>query len=192
MRPARHFSDLIVWQLAEQIRIEAFKCTEKPRFSADFKARGQADDAADSVTRNIAEGFGCETHAEFARFLEISRRSLNELHDVLHGAQLKRHVTFAELTPIRQLSKRLYPAFSGFIAHLKRTPNVRPRRGSPQPKDATDRARKATSARKSSRRPPNRRGTDKCRDSTGKRQEAGTDQRQKACTDKDQNRTDER
>jgi four helix bundle protein len=183
MRPARHFSDLIVWQLAEQIRIEVFKLTEKPRFSADFKARGQADDAADSVTRNIAEGFGCETHAEFARFLEISRRSLNELHDILHGAELKGHVAFAELTPIRQLSKRLYPAFSGFMAYLKRTPNVRPRRGSPQPKDATDRPGKAPSARKNSRRPPNRGGTDKCRARADERQGVRTDERQGVRTD---------
>jgi four helix bundle protein len=168
MGPARHYSDLIVWQLAEEIRIEVFKLTEKPRFSADFKARGQADDAADSLTRNIAEGFGCETHAEFARFLEISRRSLNELHDVLHGAQLKKHVSFSELTPIRRLSKRLYPAFSGFIAYLKRTPNVRPRRGNPEPNGATDRVRESTVERKRSRRPRNR-DTDKNRDRTERR-----------------------
>ena len=83
---ARHYSDLIVWQLGEEIRIEVFELTAKPCFDADLKAKGQADDAANSVTRNIAEGFGCETYAEFARFLEISRRSLNEIHDVLHGA----------------------------------------------------------------------------------------------------------
>jgi four helix bundle protein len=133
MKPARHYTDLIVWQLGEAIRIEVFSLTEKSRFNADFKARDQVEDAANSVTRNIAEGFGCETHGEFARFLEISRRSLNEIHDVLHGAELKKYVTSRELAPIRQLSRRLYPAYGRFIAYLKRTPNVRPRRGRPQP-----------------------------------------------------------
>jgi four helix bundle protein len=132
MAPARHYSDLIVWKLAEEIRIKVFSLTGKPRFAADLRARSQAEDAANSIGRNIAEGFGCETHAEFARFLEIARRSLNELHDILHGAQLKEHVTASELTPIRQLSNRIYPAFSRFIAYLRRTPNVRPRRGDPQ------------------------------------------------------------
>jgi four helix bundle protein len=147
MRPARHYSDLIVWQLAEQIRIEVFKLTEKPRFSADLKAKSQADDTAGSVTRNIAEGFGCETHAEFARFLEISRRSLNELHDVLHGAELKKYINSSEVATIRQLSKRLYPALSAFIAYLKRTPNVRPRRGDSQPQIANRSRTKDRAAR---------------------------------------------
>ena len=67
----------------------------------------QVEDAANSVCRNIAEGFGCETHIEFARFLEIARRSLNEVQDSLHGAQLKEYVTVAEIAPIRSLSGRI-------------------------------------------------------------------------------------
>ena len=52
--------------------------------------KSQIEGAVNSVCRNIAEGFGCGTHAEFARFLGISRRSLNELQDALRGALLKR------------------------------------------------------------------------------------------------------
>jgi four helix bundle protein len=131
MAPARHYSQLTVWKLAEEVRLEVFRLTAKPHFAADLRAKSQADDATNSVCRNIAEGFGCETHAEFARFLEIARRSLNELHDILHGAQLKQYVTTAELAAIRRLSHRLYPAFSRFIAYLRRTPSARPRRGTP-------------------------------------------------------------
>jgi four helix bundle protein len=127
MPPVRHFSQLIIWKLAEEIRIEVFRLTAKPRFAADFKAKSQAEDAANSVGRNIAEGFGCETHTEFARFLEISRRSLNELHDILHGAQLKSYITPSDLPPIRQLSSRIYPAFSRLLAYLRRTPTPRRR-----------------------------------------------------------------
>jgi four helix bundle protein len=134
MEPARHYSELIVWQLAEQIRIEVFTLTPKPGFATDFKAKDQAEDSINSTCRNIAEGFGCETHAEFARFLEISRRSLNELHDVLHGALLKKYVSASDLAQIRQLSRRIYPAFGRFIAYLKRTPDYRPNRGEPRSK----------------------------------------------------------
>jgi hypothetical protein len=74
------------------------------------------------VCRNIADGFGCESHKEFARFLEFSRRSLNEAMDCLRSAQLKGHVTQAELAPLQQLSVRLHPALSRFMAYLSKNP----------------------------------------------------------------------
>ena len=120
-----HYSQLIVWKLAEEIRVKVFELTAKRLFAEDYKAKRQGEDAANSVCRNIAEGFGCETHAEFARFLEISRRSLNEVHDVLHGAQLKAYVTTSELAPIRSLSNRIYPAFSRLLAYLRSNPTPR-------------------------------------------------------------------
>jgi four helix bundle protein len=78
---------LIVWQLADQIRVLVFKLTERERFARDLKLHSQTEDAANSVCRNIAEGFACK-HKEFARFLEISRRSLNGLGDSFRTAQL--------------------------------------------------------------------------------------------------------
>jgi four helix bundle protein len=117
-------SQLTVWRLADELRVELFKLTRRQPFNRDFKHRAQAEDAIDSVCRNIAEGFGCESHAEFARFLEISRRSLNELLDSLRSAQLKEYVTPAEADAIHALSRRLYPAMGRFIAYLKRTPNT--------------------------------------------------------------------
>ena len=148
MKAARHYSELIVWKLAEEIRIEVFKLTAKPCFAADFRAKSQAEDAANSVGRNIAEGFGCTTHAEFARFLEIARRSLNELQDILHGAQLKEYVKPSELTPIRRLSDRIYPAFSRLLAYLRSTPTPTPRKGQePKARLAKDHAVNDTRSR---------------------------------------------
>src|SRR5262245_62487621 len=131
---ARHSSDLIAWQLDDELRKGVIATTRKLSWADDRRLRSQTETAMGSVCRNIAEGFGCETHAEFARFLEISRRSLNELHDVLHSARLKKYVTASDVAPIKQLSRRLYPAFSRFITYLKRTPDYRPNRGAPRPK----------------------------------------------------------
>jgi len=144
MPPVRHFRQLIVWKLAEEIRVRVFELTAGPLFAADLKAKRQCDDAANSVCRNIAEGFGCETHAEFARFLEISRRSLNEVHDALQGAQLKEYVTASDLAPIKSLSKRIYPAFSRLLAYLRSTPT--PRRAGKRA-DGVDRNRPGTDRR---------------------------------------------
>ena len=122
MRGARHFTELDIWQIADQIRVETFKLTERPAFARDLKAKSQADDAVNSVCRNIAEGFGCG-HTEFARFLVISRRSLNELQDTMRGAELQGYVTTADWAPIRALLRRLFPAMSSLIAYLRRTPD---------------------------------------------------------------------
>ena len=121
MAGARHHTEIIAWQLADQVRVEIFALTRKGTFARDFKLRPQTEDAIDSVCRNISEGFGCESHAEFARFLEISRRSLNEFTDCLRSAELKQHVAPQQLATIRKLLRRLYPALNGFIAYLRRT-----------------------------------------------------------------------
>ena len=123
MPGARHFSGLAIWKLADELRVETFKLTSRPRFARDLKAQSQTEDAANSICRNIAEGFGCETHLEFARFLGISRRSLNELQDTLRGAQIKGYVSVADCAPIQVLSRRLYPALNGMLAYLRRTPD---------------------------------------------------------------------
>jgi four helix bundle protein len=132
MGAARHYSELIVWKLADEIRSRLYPLTARKAFANDARLRSQADDAAGSVCRNIAEGFGCDSHIEFARFLEFSRRSLNELLDCLRDAQIKGHITPADAAPIRLLARRLFPALGSLRRHLKTTPT--PRRWNSQPK----------------------------------------------------------
>jgi four helix bundle protein len=120
MGGARHYTELIAWQLADEIRRLVFPLTRRADYRADFRLRAQTDDAIDSVCRNTAEGFGGESHREFRRFLFIARNSLNELCDCLHSAQLKGYVTPADLAPILTLTRRLYPAIASLIRHLER------------------------------------------------------------------------
>ncbi len=130
MRGARRYEDLIVWQLADHMRILVFALTAREHFARDLKLHSQTEDAVNSVCRNIAEGFGCR-HMEFARFLEISRRSLNELRDCFRTAQLKGYCTARDYEPIWRLAHRLYPAYAEFIHYLRTTPDpdpVTPRR----------------------------------------------------------------
>ena len=122
MAGATRHEELIAWQLADQIRIHVLNLTKREPFARDLKLRSQTEDAANSVCRNIAEGFGCK-HIEFARFLVVSRRSLNELRDAFRGAQLKGYVTADDYAPIAALSRRLYPALSRLIAYLESTPD---------------------------------------------------------------------
>jgi four helix bundle protein len=122
MRGAKRYQDLVVWQLADQIRVLVFKLTQRECFARDLKLHSQTEDAVNSVCRNIAEGFACK-HKEFARFLEIARRSLNELGDSFRTAQLKGYVTAHDYEPIWRLTHRLYPAFARLIRYLQTTPD---------------------------------------------------------------------
>jgi four helix bundle protein len=150
MAGARHFSELVIWQLADEVRVETLKLTGRAGFAGDLRLRAQAEDAINSVCRNIAEGFGSDTHGEFARFLGFSRRSLNELQDALRGAVLKRYVTRADCAPIRILLRRLFPAMSRLIAYLKRTPDRRQR---PRQPDTDTRSHHRTDPPSRDRRP---------------------------------------
>jgi len=115
---ARHFKELIIWQLGDQHRAEVFKLTGRTNLRTDLKLRSQIDDAADSVCRNIAEGFGCQSHREFAKFLRISRRSMNEVQDGFRSATLKQYVTEDDLATATRLQRRFYKAMAGFLRHL--------------------------------------------------------------------------
>ena len=127
MTGATHFTELIVWRLADALRRETTRLTKRPSYARNFKLREQTDDAADSVCRNIAEGFASDSHGQFASYLRISRRSFNELKDALMSAQEKGLVAAADLGPPRQTMHRLLPALNRFIAYLERNPKRRNR-----------------------------------------------------------------
>ena len=116
---ARHFSELVTYQLADQLRVQVFGLTARGSLQRDLKLRSQLDDAADSVCRNIAEGFG-GTDREFARFLRTARRSMNEVQDCFRSATIKQYLVEEDIRTARQILRRLYPAISSLIAHLDR------------------------------------------------------------------------
>jgi four helix bundle protein len=119
MTGARHYKELIVWQLADQLRTVTLRLTARTSFTHDRRLCQQVEDAVNSACRNIAEGFG-GTDAEFANYLRYSRRSLNELSDGLRGALLKGHIQPSDMVPVRNLLKRLFPAIASLTRHLRK------------------------------------------------------------------------
>jgi four helix bundle protein len=75
----RDYHQLEIWQraMAYAVRIYEFasRLPEEERFNLIFQVRK----AVTSVPLNIAEGSGCSTDREFARFLGYSYRSLKEV-----------------------------------------------------------------------------------------------------------------
>ncbi len=116
------------------------------------------------MCRNIAEGFGADTHGQFAWYLRVSRRSLNELSDALRSALQKRYSTPADLSPAFALVRRLYPALNNFISYLERTKDMR---------QGTPRTQKRKGDRTDNRE----------KDRTDDRKRDRTDRRKEDCTD---------
>ena len=77
--------------------------------------------AARSATGNIAEGFKCRSNAEFARFLEVSARSLSEIEDRLIETRDSEILTEEQAAPAFNLEKRASVAIARLITHLRGT-----------------------------------------------------------------------
>jgi len=80
------FEDILAWQEARELTRRIYRLTSAGPFSRDFGLRDQIRRAAVSSMTNVAEGFDCHSKKEFARFLEIARRSAVEVQSLLYTA----------------------------------------------------------------------------------------------------------
>ncbi len=80
----RRFEDIRAWQEARVLVKMIYVLTRQGTLSKDFGLRDQIQRATVSAMTNIAEGFDCDSSAEFARFLGYSRRSAIEVQSLLY------------------------------------------------------------------------------------------------------------
>ena len=132
---AQHFTELIAWQLADELRREVIAFTSKPPCSKEFKFCAQIRAAADSVCFNTAEGFGRFRPKEFERFLGFAKGSLEEVQDGLVSAKRKGYLTDPEFQRIWRLTRRAIPANARLQTYLRTKgrfgPITNKRRGNP-------------------------------------------------------------
>lgn len=86
------FEDLIAWQEARALVKMVYRLASEGALAKDYGMRDQIQRASVSVMTNIAEGFDCESTAEFARFLGIARRSAVEVEALLYAALDAKHI----------------------------------------------------------------------------------------------------
>jgi four helix bundle protein len=116
---AKHFTELIAWQLANELREQVIALTSASRISRDFRFCDQFRGAADSACANTAEGFGRFRPAEFARFLGIAKGSLHETQDHLHSARKRGYLGDREFEALWRLSIRAITANSALQRYLR-------------------------------------------------------------------------
>ena len=119
MAAAKHFTELICWQLATQLKVGIYLVARRGNVRRDRRFHDQLVDAAASAPRNIAEGFGRHTNAEFARFLDLARASLTESQNHLIDAVDRGYLTKQESATLTILAKRSCGAVAALQRYLR-------------------------------------------------------------------------
>jgi four helix bundle protein len=120
MAGARHFRELTCWQLSRELKIDLYGFADTPHVRKDLRYRDQLRDAAASVPRNIAEGFGRRTNKEFAHYLDIARGSLMECQNHLQDGKDRGYLDDGDFTRMNALAQRACGAVAGLLRHLRK------------------------------------------------------------------------
>ena len=102
------FRKLRVWQVAQQIAVDAHRITAQMSGVRSATLRDQLTRAAMSVPTNIVEGSAHDSPREFARFLQYALASVSELEG---HAQLARDLEL--------ISEKDFTAFLGRIVDAR-------------------------------------------------------------------------
>lgn len=85
----KSFRDMPVWQKALELSIEVFNLSSTLPRSEDYGLTSQLRRAANSVSANIAEGFGRNTNKDKSNFYIISRGSAFEIQShLIYGSEI--------------------------------------------------------------------------------------------------------
>ncbi len=114
------FEDVVAWQESRKLVKMVYGLTDLGAVAKDFGLRDQIRRAAVSVMTNIAEGFDCDSNAEFARFLGIARRSAVEVQSLLYTALDLRYITEAQFQEHYKQSHKAKALIGGFKNALKK------------------------------------------------------------------------
>ena len=127
------FRKLRVWQVAEEIAIDAHRVTARMRGVKSAPLRDQLTRAAMSVPTNIVEGSAHESPREFARFLQYALASVSELEG---HVQLARDLDWMSEQDFTALLTRIVDArkmLHGLIKRVKLDAPRAPRNGQQVP-----------------------------------------------------------
>ncbi len=114
------FEDIQAWQEARKLVKMIYQLTGSGNLAKDFGLRDQVQRAAVSSMANIAEGFDCESKAEFARFLGIARRSTVEVQSLLYAAFDCLYIDETQLKEYYEQARKTKALIGAFRHSLKK------------------------------------------------------------------------
>jgi four helix bundle protein len=115
---AKKVDELPLYQKAVTFCAAVLALLNRPGLRKDRGLHKQLDEANDSITANMEEGFEQSTDAAFANYMVISKGSLGEVLGRLRTARRKGYITQAELTACVGDGEELGRMMGGFIRYL--------------------------------------------------------------------------
>ncbi|HTM34552.1 MAG TPA: four helix bundle protein [Vicinamibacterales bacterium] len=120
---AKDFKELAAWQRAHELRKAVWTAVNRVP-DMDLRLRTQWTDAAGSVCRNIAEGFGRRSHRDFARFLDQAISSLKEVEDCIIEADMRGHLNPQQVAELEGLVRATSSPLAGLLRYLRNNPDT--------------------------------------------------------------------
>jgi four helix bundle protein len=117
---ASKFEDVRGWQEARKLVAMIYGLTNQGSFAKDFGMRDQIRRAAVSAMSNVAEGFDCDSKAEFARFLGIARRSAAEVQSLLYASLDTGHINETQFREHYDQASRAKALIGGFRQAIRK------------------------------------------------------------------------
>jgi four helix bundle protein len=102
MQKIESYKDLFVWQRGIEISVAVYKLSNKFPESEMFGLTSQLRRAANSISLNIAEGFGRNSTKGYINYLRIAKGSLDELESGLFLAEKLNFVTSADIKSLNE------------------------------------------------------------------------------------------
>ncbi len=116
---ARRFDELLAWQLANELKQRVYALVDASTARDDRKFCDQIKDSAASAPRNLAEGFACFRHPEFARYTRVAKASLVETQNHLRDGVDRGHWSPQQSRPLEDLADRAVGACVRLLAYLE-------------------------------------------------------------------------
>ena len=116
----KHFTELIVWQKADELAHQVFDLTDTFPKRYLFDLTSQLRKAALSVPANIAEGSATSHTKELLQFLNIARRSVREVQYLLLFALRRELLTVAQHEAMTAAYEEVHRMLNGLTKSLRR------------------------------------------------------------------------
>jgi four helix bundle protein len=117
--------DFEVWKKADAFSDAVAAILTRPAFGRNCKLLEQVENALDSITSNMSEGFDQSTDRGFAKYLFIAKGSTSETCTRLGRACRRGCLNKAELQALEKQAQEIGRMLTGLIKHLMKTPNRR-------------------------------------------------------------------
>ena len=122
---AKSFREMIVWQLAVELRDGVLPLLRAENVKKDFRFCDQLADSVRSPARNIAEGYGRFNPAEISQFIAYARASLDETENHLRDGVASSYFSAETVGPLIKLCVRCrkgLDSWDGYLRSVKKDP----------------------------------------------------------------------